>query len=264
MIYALLPAYNEAPNIRPLLDSLAIEYASWAAHSPGGSVSALEAVVVDDGSADATAEETQTFRGEIGVRLLRHERNLGLAAALETGLRDIIGRCADSDVIVTMDADGTHHPRYIFQMIDRLQQGYDIVVASRFAKGGKEHGVNAYRKLLSRGARLCYRMFFPHIPLRDFSCGFRVFRAAALRGALERWDDRLFETPGFSCTGELMLKTLALLSPDRVTEIPFELHYDRKGGASKMPALKTIRGTIELLIRSRQWRRSSSLPKSED
>lgn len=255
MIYVLLPAFNEAENLGGLLETLAEEYATWAASTPGGAAPALEAVVVDDGSSDDTAEVARHFQGEIRVQLLEHETNQGLGAALLTGLRSILSRCGSQDVIVSLDADGTHHPRYIFPMVERILAGKSIVVASRFAPGGKEHGVSLIRKLLSRGARLVYRLFYPELPLRDFSCGFRAFRAEALQTTWQEWGDRLFERPGFACTGELMLKTLVHVPASQIEEVPFELQYERKQGVSKMPALQTIRGTIELLIEARGWRK---------
>ena len=114
-------------------------------------------------------------------------------------------------------------------------------------------GVRRYRRWLSHGARKCYRLFFPCWTIHDFSCGFRGMRAAVLRKTVNRWKENLFETSGFACTGELMLKMLEHTTPDRVTEIPFELHYEKKGGKSKMPTFKTIIGTLRLILRARRW-----------
>lgn len=257
MIYVLLPAYNEGPNIAPLLEALAEEFYRWQAGRAGGGTPHLEAVVVDDGSADDTAEQARAFKGEIGVTVLQHEVNRGLAAALQTGISYILEQGDDSAYMASLDADGTHHPRYIFRMMDTIEPDYDILIASRFAPGGKEFGVNGIRRILSMGARLVYKAVWPDMPIRDFSCGFRLFRLSVIRAVSEQWGERLFEAPGFACTGELMLKSLAHTTPERVTEVPFELHYEKKGGESKMPAFTTILGTFQLVMRSRNWRRSS-------
>lgn len=252
MIYILLPAYNEGENIRPLLETIAIEGRSYF----GGKISPpypVHAVVVDDGSSDETARRTREFSEPIQVTLLQHERNQGLAAALRTGLDFILEQGNKEDWIVTLDADRTHHPRYIFALVDKLQSGFDVVVASRYAPGGREYGVSLWRKLLSHGARRVYHLAFSRIPLRDFSCGFRGFSYTALRAVKDRWGEHLLESEGFSCTGELMLKTLAHVQPARTAEIPFELHYEQKAGASKMPAFKTIWGTLKLLWKARRW-----------
>lgn len=253
-VFILLPAYNEESNIRALLEGIEREFKAWHDADAASALTAIP-VVVDDGSADRTADECRAYKGSLAVELIQHERNRGLAAALETGLEAILSRCGDDDIIATLDADGTHHPRYIVELCQRIQAGSDIAVASRFAEGGVERGVSPVRKLLSRGARAAYHLFRPDIPLRDFSCGFRAFRAGVIRKTVAEWDERLFETPGFTCTGELMLKALPHTRPGAVVEIPFELQYDRKGGDSKMPAFKTIQGTLTLLWRARSWKR---------
>ncbi len=249
MIYILLPAYQEAANIRALLQDIDTVELPQPVH----------AVVVNDGSTDDTAGEVNAFvgtvTGTITVTLINHEANQGLAAALDTGIRFILEHAETDDYVISLDADGSHHPKYIADLVKRLDTGMDIVVASRYAEGGKEYGVNLIRTILSRGARVCYKLFLPHIPVKDFSCGFRGIRVRVLKKTAERWRERLFESPGFSCTGELMLKMCLHTEPYKITEIPFELHYEDKKGESKMPALKTIIGTLQLLIRSRAWKR---------
>ncbi len=245
MIYLLLPAYNEENNILPLLRDTETEAQKVSLD--------LLPVVINDGSQDQTSQRVTQYQGSLSVTLLEHTSNQGLAAALFTGLTHILNQCGDEDILVTMDADNTHSPRYIPELIQQLHHGHDIVIASRFAPGGKEMGVNPFRKLLSHGARWVYHLAFPSIPIRDFSCGYRAFRASILKQTYHRWGNRLLEAPGFSCTGELMLKSLAFTSPERITEIPFELHYERKGGSSKMPTLDTILGTLSLIRNARQW-----------
>lgn len=245
MIYILLPAYQEALNIKPLLQDI-------------GSTSLpqnVHAVVVNDGSTDGTADEVQSFAGSIQVTLIHHEINKGLAAALRTGIDFILRQAQDDDFVITLDADGSHHPKYMVDIVQTLQQNNDIVIASRYAEGGKEIGVSLIRLILSRGSRMCYRLFLPHLNVRDFSCGYRGIRVRVLRQTVERWGERLLESPGFSCTGELMLKMTLHTTPDKITEIPFELHYEDKKGKSKMPAFKTIIGTLNLLLRSRMWKK---------
>ena len=246
MIFVLLPAFNEAENILPLLQNLEREAQE---HSTQG----IEAVVVNDGSTDATADLVRSFQGSIAVTLLDHPTNRGLGPTLFTGIRTILEKARDEDVVVTLDADGTHHPRYIFDIAERFKGDYDVVVASRYTEGGKEIGVSRLRRMLSHGARCCYRGFYPQWGLKDFSCGYRGIRIGPLRETVKAWGDRLFEAPGFACTGELMLKLLRHTQPGRVTEIPFELHYEQKGGKSKMPPIQTIFGTLRLLWQSRSW-----------
>ncbi|MBZ0255096.1 glycosyltransferase family 2 protein [bacterium] len=253
-IYILLPAYNEALNILPLLNSIDWEYNEWRKKTGIDDAPEVFPIVVDDGSQDDTTAQAQFYQGEIAVTVITHEKNQGLAAALQTGILHILSRCQDDDVIITLDADGTHPAYTIFALADCIQNGAEITVASRYAKGGVERGVSLIRKILSRGARLTYHFFRPDIPLKDFSCGFRGFKAEIIRKTVAKWGDKLFESPGFTCTGELMLKAIPHAEKKNITEIPFELQYDKKEGESKMPAFKTIIGTITLLIRARSWK----------
>ncbi len=257
-LYILLPAYNEALNIRPLLESIDREYEEWTKRIGIDDNVEAFAVVVDDGSSDNTTSEAHSFEGVLPTTVITHPQNQGLAGALKTGLSHILERCSDDDIIVTLDADGTHPANTVFSLADTVRTGADIVVASRYTEGGVERGVSLIRKVLSRGARFAYHLFRPDIPLKDFSCGFRGFKAQILRNTTENWNEKLFESPGFTCTGELMLKALPYARPDAIVEIPFELQYDRKEGESKMPAFITIIGTITLLMRAQQWGRAGS------
>ena len=251
MIFILLPAYNEGENILPLLNQTAEEAAGYfAGQTPPYPV---HAVVVNDGSQDNTHDQALLFQDSIQMTLIDHPQNKGLGAALKTGIEFILQNGADDDIVITLDADGTHKPVYMFQLAHKLSEGFDVVVASRYASGGKEIGVNFFRHILSLGARICYKTIFAQVPLRDFSCGFRGIRLGPLRKTVQKWGDHLIEMPGFACTGELMLKILAQTEMTRVTEIPFELHYEQKGGKSKMPAFKTIFGTLELLMKAKGW-----------
>jgi dolichol-phosphate mannosyltransferase len=251
VIFILLPAYNEGENILSLLEETAKEASAFFSGQDGPYP--VHAVVVNDGSHDDTHAKAASFTGPIACTVIDHQKNRGLAQALKTGIAFILEQAAEDDVVITLDADGTHKPMYMFQLSQKLEEGFDMVVASRYAEGGKEIGVSGFRLVLSRGARVCYRLFFPRVPLRDFSCGFRGIRLSVLRKSVEAWGDDLFQMPGFACTGELMLKTLAFTTMERVTEIPFELHYEQKGGSSKMPAMKTILGTLQLLWKARRW-----------
>ncbi len=260
MFFILLPAFNEESNIQLLLKTIVEETQNWAqadAHLSETDMtevySLIHVVMVNDGSSDATSTKARSFEGPIQVTVIDHETNQGLSAALFSGITFILERCSKDDFIFTLDADCTHHPRYIFQLLEKLKEGYDIVVASRYAPGGKEVGVNFFRRILSHGARRCYQFLFPNLPIRDFSCGFRGVRAKILQRTYEHWSEQLFESPGFACTGELMLKMLPHTNQERITEIPFELHYEEKSGTSKMPALKTILGTLSIILRARKW-----------
>ncbi|MGH7753827.1 MAG: glycosyltransferase family 2 protein [Gemmatimonadales bacterium] len=233
----LLPVFNEAGNLPPLLEELA------AAIRPTGA--AVEVIVVDDGSTDETATAAARAGG-LPAQVVSHERNLGLARAIATGLGAILPQAADADVVVTMDADNTHPPSLIPAMLAEIRRGADLVIASRYVPGGLEEGVPPLRRLLSHGVGLLLRVRFGLRGVRDYSCGYRAYRTGLLRAAAARYGARLIESRGFTVMAELLLK-LAPFHPVTV-EVPLHLRYDRKQGASKMRLGQTIGGYLGLLL----------------
>src|SRR5262249_22141031 len=149
--------------------------------------------------------------------------------------------------IVTMDCDNTHPPRLIPQMLARLDDGRDVVIASRFEPGAKVVGVPRSRVVYSLGAKWLFQLMFPIRGVRDYTCGYRAYRSEAIRLAAQRYGDELITETGFSCMADLLLKLRKL--PLAMGEVPLELRYDRRGTDSKMRVLRTIRQTMLLLVR---------------
>jgi dolichol-phosphate mannosyltransferase len=205
--------------------------------------------VVDDGSRDATASIAREAAMHGPVELIMHVKNQGLAAAIRTGLGAAVARSGPSDVIITMDCDDTHPPRLIPQMLDEINEGRDVVIASRFQPGAKVVGVPASRMIYSIGAKWMFQVLFPIHGVRDYTCGYRAYRAETIRAAAAMYGDQLITETGFSCMADLLLKLRRL--PLEMSEIPLELRYDRRGGGSKMRVLRTIRQTQMLMVRRR-------------
>jgi dolichol-phosphate mannosyltransferase len=244
-VWIVLPAYNEAAGLPDLLR--AVEAAGRGA---------WHVVVVDDGSRDRTGEAARAFAGRLPIHVLAHHENRGLAAAVRTGLEHACRVAAPDDVIVTMDADNTHRPEQIPPMLAALQDGAGLVVASRYARGARQAGVPAHRALLSAGVGWLLRLRFGLPGVRDYSCGYRAYRASLLQEALAAYGDRLIEARGFVVMTELLVK-LAPLRPV-IAEVPLDLRYDRKAGASKMPAGETILAYLRLMLTTRPPARRSA------
>lgn len=228
--FLLLPAFNEAEALSKLLPR-ALEVDST-----------LHIIVVDDGSEDGTCDVVRSFPT---VVLVQHEQNRGLAGALRTLIHTALTIAKPEDVIVMMDSDNTMDPKLISQMRAKLDEGTDIVIASRFA-GGSEVGVPLLRKVYSRGARALFQTVARIPKVRDYTCGYRAFRTSILeRLKLEK--PQLFDSEGFTATAELLLN-VAAYNP-RICEIPLNLRYDEKIGSSKMNVKRTILEYIRLVIR---------------
>ncbi|OPZ05452.1 MAG: Undecaprenyl-phosphate mannosyltransferase [candidate division BRC1 bacterium ADurb.BinA292] len=236
-----LPAYNEEAAIEPLLiraeQALRPEPLEWSV------------IVVDDGSRDATAAIVERLAAaRPWLRLVRHDRNRGLGPAILTGIQSALeGPWAADRLIVCMDADMTHPPETIPLMRARADAtGADVVIASRYQPGSRQHGVPLFRRTLSFGARLLFRHYLALPGVRDYTCGFRAMRASLLRRALARFGpEGLITRTGFACTDELLVH-LAMVGA-RIEEVPFILRYDLKQGASKMNLGLTVRETLKLL-----------------
>lgn len=240
MIVVLLPAFNERESLPRLLPKLT-EVLEGLGHE-------YRIVVGDDGSSDETAELLESFKDRIPLEVLRHKINRGLG---ETS-RDLFERaaelCKDDDLIVRLDCDDTHEPQYIPALLEKLGQGYDVVVASRFEPGGGQLGVSRYRALVSRGANLFMKIFFPIPGLKEYTCGFRAYRAAIVRRAVRFYGNDFIQLKGlgFTCTLEKLVK-LNMLNA-RFAEVPFVLRYDQKRSASKMLSSVTTLGYLVMTV----------------
>jgi len=152
-----------------------------------------------------------------------------------------------------MDADGTHPPRLLLGM---LSAESDIVIASRYAPGGEEHGLTPLRRFYSWMASTVLKFLCRVKGARDYSCGYRLYRQPLLARGWGRYGDALVEEAGFVCMAELLIK-LARCGAT-VSEVPLKLHYELKGGASKMNVPATIRRYIAVACKamfSPGWRR---------
>jgi dolichol-phosphate mannosyltransferase len=134
-------------------------------------------------------------------------------------------------------------------MLALVNNGRDVVIASRFQSGAKVIGVPAARLLYSLGAKWLFQALFPIRGVRDYTCGYRAYRGYAIRQGFEVYGDQLISEKGFSCMADLLLKLRGL--PLVMGEVPLELRYDRRGDGSKMRVLRTIRQTLFLMFRRR-------------
>ncbi|MCX7626782.1 MAG: glycosyltransferase [Candidatus Sumerlaeaceae bacterium] len=240
LVILALPAYNEAENLRPLIESAALMFESEGL--------CYRIIVLDDGSTDATAQVLADLSTKLPLERLAHEKNRGLGAAIRSLIAAALERSlTPDDAVVFMDADNTHDPAYIPQMVKKLWDGpFDVVIASRFRDGSEEVGVPWQRRLLSRGARWLFRIFLRLPEVTDYTCGYRVYRSGLLRAAYEKYGERIITREGFACTDELLVH-LSTLSK-KMTEVPFVLRYDRKRGRSKLPLFRTVYETLKMLL----------------
>ena len=248
-IVVLLPVFNEAQGIGQLLDRLAdVPLDGYELH----------VIACDDGSSDATGRTLADYSRLARFEVITHSLNRGLGETV----RDLFERAAeiveDDDVVVRLDADDTHDPAVIPAMIEKLDAGADVVLASRFQKGGGQVGVHGRRRLLSALANRLMHAVFPIPGVREYTCGFRAYRGEIVRRAIATFGNDFIQLKGLGFTSTLEKLVKLRLLGARFDEVPFVLRYDLKESESKMLTNITTLGYLVMTIMyywpSRGWR----------
>lgn len=235
MIIILLPVYNEEGNIGNLLERFIALKSSYD----------FKIVAVNDGSKDRSRQILESYTGRLPIILINHDVNKGVTEAFKTGFKEILKFLKPDDLIITMDSDNTHDPSSIRDILEKFDQGYDIINGSRYCKGGQMIGVPPYRLFFSHACRFILTRIFPMGDVLDYSGFYRGYRGILIRKAFDFYGENLFQTQGFVGLPELLIK-LSRFKP-RTAEIPLVLRYDSKVGASKMKVIKTVRNYLYMI-----------------
>lgn len=225
-IYLGLPAYNEENSIKPLFTRIHKLHASLP--------TPLAVIVYDDGCRDETKREVLAWNPLLEIVYLDGIVNKGLGSGMNALLSEFAKRAGPEDVLVVMDCDDTHDPAQIRQMLDVLKAypKTDLVIASRYRRGATITGVPIHRVLLSIAAAMLYKLVHPIFHVRDYTCGYRMYKHTIITQAMSKFDSPLLKEKGFACMVELLLKLKK--SNAKMREIPLTLAYDNKKSASKM------------------------------
>jgi dolichol-phosphate mannosyltransferase len=184
-----------------------------------------EVLFVDDNSPDGTgAVEDELAAADPRIHVMHRAGKLGLGTAYVEGFT--WGLAHGFDYLFEMDADGSHDPRYLPQMLALAEDGAEVVVGSRYVPGGGTVNWGVGRKLISRGGSLYARTILG-VDVRDVTAGFMCWR----RGALEAIDLSTIRSNGYSF--QIEMKYRALERGLRLVETPI-IFVDRRVGQSKM------------------------------
>ncbi len=233
-ILVALATYNEAENLPGLLDAIF------------GELPGAEVLVVDDNSPDGTGRWCdERAAGEPRLHCLHRARKLGLGSATLEAMRFALMR--DYEVFVTLDADWSHDPHYLPELVAATERA-DVAIGSRYVAGGAIEGWPWHRRRLSRAINGLSRWALG-LPVRDSSGAFRAYRVSALRKL--RLED--IRAGGYAYLEE------TLWHLDRLdatfTEVPITFHQ-RRAGASKVSAREAC-GKLATLARLAARRRGS-------
>jgi dolichol-phosphate mannosyltransferase len=224
-----VPCFNEADsasklrmNLERLNEALPAQYAA-------------EFLLVDDGSGDGTAETLEReFHDFPAARVLRHERNLGIAAAISTGIQ-----AASAGIVCSIDADCSYDPIQLIKMLPLLTDDVAMVVASPYHPLGKVNHVPAWRLKLSKAASGLYRLVLRQ-KLHTYTSCFRVYRRSAVI-------DVPLRNGGFVGIAELVCELDR--RDERVVESPATLDI-RTTGQSKMRVVRAGWAHLKLIGRA--------------
>ncbi len=213
-VVMVVPTYDEALNLAWIIGRLHREHPD------------VDVLVVDDGSPDGTGRIADDLAAADGrVNVLHRCAKTGLGAAYLAGFAWALER--GYDVVGEMDADGSHAP----EQLDRLRTALvdaDLVIGSRYVRGGAVHNWPLHRLALSRGGNAYVRVLLG-LPVRDATAGYRLFR----RSALERIDLAAVRSVGYVFQTDLACR--AVRAGLRVREVPIDF-VERVRGESKMDA----------------------------
>jgi len=221
-----LATYNERDNLAPLVREVLEQ------------LPAAHVLVVDDNSPDGTGRlADELAAADPRVRVLHRAGKLGLGTAILTAMRYAMDH--DYDYLVNMDADFSHHPRYLPALVAGMDR-HDVMIGSRYVPGGGTVAWPWSRRLMSWGVNLLVR-FLLRIPAHDCSGAYRCYRVSKLRQAhLERMMSR-----GYSFQQEALYRCRKARSRIGETPIVFE---DRRAGASKVSPREVTRSLSVLLF----------------
>ena len=218
----IVPTYNEAESIGQLLEQIL-------GHPR------FRVIVVDDGSPDGTGAIVSAIaRDEPRVGLLARPGKLGLGSAYVAGFRRALAEGAG--FIFEMDADFSHDPRYLPDLLGAAERGYDLVIGSRYVPGGGTTDWGLGRRLISRGGNI-YAGLILGLPLADSTGGFRCYR----RSVLAALDLGAVRSNGYAFQIEMAYRVRR--AGFRIGEVPI-IFPDRRVGRSKM----SRRIVVEALI----------------
>ncbi|WP_061292757.1 polyprenol monophosphomannose synthase [Herbidospora cretacea] len=212
-VLVIVPTYNERDNLPRIVERLR------------SALPDADLLVADDNSPDGTGKiADEIAERDDHVHVLHRPGKQGLGAAYIAGFQWGLDR--DYDVLIEIDADGSHQPEELHKLLAAVEGGADLAIGSRWVPGGKVVNWPTSREFLSRGANTYTRIMLG-MPVRDATAGFRAYRATTLR----KIGVEGVQSQGYCFQVDLTLRTVR--EGLRITEVPITF-VDRAVGQSKM------------------------------
>ncbi len=242
-VWLVIPTYNEAENVGPIVRAAAAQLDQTV---PGE----YRILVVDDNSPDGTGRLADELAAELpGVEVLHRPDKQGLGQAYLAGFGHALA--AGAELVMEMDADFSHDPKYLPDLLAAAEHA-DLVLGSRYVKGGGTRNWGLLRRLISRGGGVYARAILG-VKVRDLTGGFKCIH----RSVLEAIDLPSLRAEGYVFQIEVTYR--AIRSGFRVVEVPI-VFSDRTVGSSKMSTRIALEA-MWLVPRLRTSRRSRPLTR---
>ncbi|MBT6326625.1 MAG: polyprenol monophosphomannose synthase [Bdellovibrionales bacterium] len=208
-----IPTFNERDNILNIIKAIHAE------------IPTADILIVDDNSPDGTAKLVEEFiEQNIYVSLLKRKKKDGLGKAYFAGFKHLISEGYSQ--IVQMDADFSHQPKYLKDLIAKVKNGADVAIGSRYVLGGGVENWSLYRRIISRGGSL-YSRYILGLSVNDVTGGFKCWNASFLDKVISA----NLKLSGFGFQIEMSYRCKLLMG--KIVESPI-IFPDRIAGDSKM------------------------------
>lgn len=240
-VVIIIPTYNERGNIDRLIPVLVTEIFPTIPKR-----FEMHILVVDDSSPDGTADEVRVLeRKHKNVHLFLNKRKAGLGGAYRKGMQHALEKLK-ADIVFQFDADFSHDPKLIAPMLQKTQEGYDVVLGSRYIAGGSiPENWGLHRKFLSVVGNLIIRIVITHFSIHDWTTGYRAIRSRVVEEVLPKLSGDRFT--GYTFQIGFLHKTVR--AGFKVAEVPLKF-VDRTLGKSKLGA-EYIKNTLRYIIKVR-------------
>lgn len=238
MVYFLIPAYEEDETLGLLLYKIrrvmAEEHRDYVA------------VVLDDGSADETAEVAERYRSFLPVKVLRHAENRGIGPSLDRLVREAVrlSRYPERDIAITLEADFTWSPDAVPEMVREIEAGADAVIGARTHPESEIEGMPLGKRVTARLVSTVLRAVMPLPGVTDYTSTFRAYRVGTLKRAISTFQEGLLTTRGGAANVELLLR-LGRFHPT-FAEVPANGRYDIRHRDSRHRPGREVRTRLAL------------------
>ncbi len=245
-----IPVLNEAANLERLFASLSSLERQLKQDLR------LHVLLVDDGSTDGTSDLARKLGKSLDLTILRHEKNMGPGRAFATAFIHLGKKLGSDELVITMEGDNTSRLELIRQMLLRLQEGFDVILASPYMYGGGIRNTSAFRVFMSTMANLFVKELLGLNGILTVSSFFRLYTGRFLKRMQSIYGSGIIERPGFECMTEMMMKMVMINT--KLSEIAMVVDTHARVGKSRMHIWRTVRGYLALWSLKRKWQRMAT------